>query len=206
MPHKETLEYYNTNAEKYVHGTVNVDFQETQEGFLKYIPPRGRILDFGCGSGRDTKYFHARGFEVDAVDGAEEMCKWAAEYTGINVKQMLFSDLDTVEEYDGIWACASILHLSSSELRQVFLKMIKALKNGGVIYASFKYSKYEGTRNGRYFIDFTENSFINYIEDMENIKILELWTTGDVRLDRGGEKWLNLILQKTDMRQKSDIP
>ena len=199
MPHNETLEYYNTNAEEYIHGTVDVDFQETQEGFLKYIPPRGRILDFGCGSGRDAKYFHGRGFEVDAVDGSEELCKRAAEYTGINVKQMLFSNLDTVEEYDGIWACASILHLSSSELREVLLKMIKALKNGGIIYASFKYGEYEGLRNGRYFNDFTGISFINYIEDMASVKILELWTTGDVRPDRGDEKWLNLILQKQDI-------
>lgn len=199
MPHNETLEYYNTNAEEYIHGTVDVDFQETQERFLKYIPPRGRILDFGCGSGRDAKYFHARGFEVDAVDGAEELCKRAAEYTGINVKQMLFSDLDTVEEYDGIWACASILHLSSSELWEVLLKMIKALKNGGIIYASFKYGEYEGLRNGRYFNDFTGISFINYIEDMASVKILELWTTGDVRPDRGDENWLNLILQKQDI-------
>lgn len=199
MPHNETLEYYNTNAEEYIHGTVDVDFQETQEGFLKYIPPRGRILDFGCGSGRDAKYFHARGFEVDAVDGAEELCKRAAEYTGINVKQMLFSDLDTVEEYDGIWACASILHVSSSELWEVLLKMIKALKNGGIIYASFKYGEYEGLRNGRYFNDFTGISFINYIEDMASVKILELWTTGDVRPDRGDENWLNLILQKQDI-------
>lgn len=199
MPHNETLEYYNTNAKKYVHGTVNVDFQETQEGFLKYIPPRGRILDFGCGSGRDAKYFHGKGFEVDAVDGSEEMCKQAAEYTGINVKQMLFSDLDAVEEYDGIWACASILHLSSSELWEVLWKMIRALKDGGVIYSSFKYGEYEGTRNGRYFTDFTDISFKNFIEDIAHVKIIELWTSGDVRPDRGDEKWLNLILQKRDI-------
>ena len=199
MPHNETLAYYNTNAEKYVHETINVDFQETQEVFLKYIPPGGRILDFGCGSGRDAKYFHGRGFEVDAVDGSEELCKWAAKYTGINVKQMFFSDLDTVEEYAGIWACASILHLSSSELWEVLLKMIRALKNGGVIYASFKYGEYEGMRNGRYFTDYTEISFINYIEEMAYVKIIELWTSGDVRPDRGDEKWLNLILQKRDI-------
>ena len=136
---------------------------------------------------------------MDAVDGAEELCKLAAEYTGINVKQMLFSDLDTVEEYDGIWACSSILHLSSSELRDVFLKMIKALKNDGILYASFKYGEYEGMRNGRYFTDFTEMSFEKYIADIASVKILELWVTGDVRPDRGDEKWLNLLLQKRDI-------
>lgn len=199
MSHNETLEYYNTNAVNFVHGTVNVDFGETQERFLKHIPPRGRILDFGCGSGRDAKYFHDRGFEVDAVDGSEELCKLACEYTGLNVKQMLFSELAAVEEYDGIWACASILHLSSSELRDVFLKMIKALKNGGIIYASFKYGEYEGIRNGRYFTDFTEIAFEKYIADIANIKMVDMWITGDVRQGRGDEKWLNLILQKSDI-------
>ena len=198
----ETLEYYNVNAEDFVHGTLNVDFRETQEKFLKHIPTQGRILDFGCGSGRDAKYFHARGFEVDAVDGSEELCKLAAEYAGIPVKQMLFSELEVSEEYDGIWACASILHLSSSELRDVLLKMVKALKNGGIIYASFKYGEYEGVRNGRYFTDFTEGSFEKYIADIENVKMVESWTTGDVRPGRGDEKWLNLILRKADMHSQ----
>ena len=199
MSHNESIEYYNKNAESFIYETFNVNFEETQERFLKHIPPQGRILDFGCGSGRDAKYFHAKGFEVDAVDGSEEMCKRASEYTGINVKQMLFSDFEVVEEYDGIWACSSILHLSSSELRDVLLKMIYALKNGGVIYTSFKYGEYEGKRNGRYFIDFTEASFKKYIADMNYVKILELWITEDVRPNRGDEKWLNLILQKADI-------
>ena len=195
----ETLEYYNTNAEDFVHGTIDVDFRETQERFLKHIPTKGRVLDFGCGSGRDAKYFHARGFEVDAVDGSEELCKLASEYVGIPVRQMLFSELRAEEEYDGIWACASILHLSSSELRDVLLKMIKALKNGGILYASFKYGEYEGMRNGRYFTDFTERSFERYIADIENVKTVESWTTGDVRPGRGDEKWLNFILQKSEV-------
>ena len=127
------------------------------------------------------------------------MCKLAAEYTGINVKQMLFSDLTVVEAYDGIWACASILHLSSLELRDALLKMIKALKNGGIIYASFKYGEYEGMRNGRYFTDFTEILFKRYIADIDNVEIAELWITDDARPGRGDEKWLNLILQKPDI-------
>ena len=199
MSHIETLDYYNTNAENFVSGTIDVDFQETQERFLKHMPPQGRILDFGCGSGRDAKYFHTKGFAVDAVDGSEELCKLATKYTGLTVKQMLFSDLDTVEEYDGIWACSSILHLSSPELRDVLPKMIKALKNGGIIYTSFKYGEFEGVRNGRYFTDFTELSFEKFIADITNVKLTDLWITEDVRPGRGDEKWLNLILQKADI-------
>lgn len=199
MSHNETLEYYNKNAKSFVYGTINVNLREIQERFLKHISPHGRILDFGCGSGRDAKYFHTKDFEVDAVDGSGELCKLAAEYSGINVKQMLFSDLDVVEEYDGIWACSSILHLSSSELWDVLLKMLKALKNDGIIYTSFKYGEHEGMRNGRYFIDFTETSFKKYIANIDNVKIAALWITGDARPDKGDEKWLNLILQKLNI-------
>lgn len=199
MSQNETLEYYNANAKSFVLKTANVDFKEIQDKFLHYILPKGKILDFGCGSGRDAKYFHDKGFDVDAIDGSEELCRLAARYTGIHVTQMLFSELAADEQYDGIWACASILHLPSSELKSVLWKMIKALKNGGILYASFKYSDYEGMRNGRYFTDFTETSFQKFIADTGNVEIKELWVTGDVRPGRGDEKWLNLILRKSDI-------
>lgn len=199
MSHNKTLEYYNANANNFALETVHVDFKETQDKFLRYISPKGKILDFGCGSGRDAKYFHDKGFDVDAVDGSEELCRLASHYAGIHVKQMLFSELDAVEQYDGIWACASILHLPSSELGNVLRKIIKALKNGGILYASFKYGDYEGMRNGRYFTDFTEISFQKFIADTVHVEIKELWVTKDVRPGRGDEKWLNLILQKSDI-------
>lgn len=91
-------------------------------------------------------YFLKSGFDVTATDGSEELCKYASEYTGIQVKQMLFQDLDEVDYYDGIWACSSILHLSKNELRIVMNKMSRALKSGGIIYTSFKYGNFEGER------------------------------------------------------------
>ena len=109
-----TLEYYNSKARDFVAGTVDVEFTEIQDGFLNYIPQAGRILDFGCGSGRDTKYFLSKVYNVDALDGSEELCKIAREYTGIAVKHMLFEELDVVAQYDGIWAYASILHVEKT--------------------------------------------------------------------------------------------
>lgn len=101
---KITLNYYNAHAQDFVQGTVAVDFHITQDKFLAQLEKGASILDFGCGSGRDTKYFLERGFAVEATDGSAELCKLASEYTGIKVKQMLFSELDAVEKYDGIWA------------------------------------------------------------------------------------------------------
>lgn len=191
-----TLNYYNTNAKSFVSSTLAVDFSQTQDKFLHLLPPTASILDFGCGSGRDTKYFLDAGMQVDATDGSEELCRLASEYTGILVRQMLFEDLDAKAQYDGIWACSSILHLPKDVLKDVLKKMIAALKENGIIYTSFKYGMFEGERNGRFFTDFTEETFREFVSDVDKIKIEESWITGDVRPGRGDERWLNLILRK----------
>lgn len=191
----KTLNYYNQNADLFIEGTVSVNFKEVQDKFLQMLSGK-KILDFGCGSGRDTIYFLKSGFDVTATDGSEELCKYASEYTGIQVKQMLFQDLDDVDYYDGIWACSSILHLSKNELRIVMNKMSRALKAGGIIYTSFKYGNFEGERNGRFFTDFTIDEFTDFVKDVKEMAIEEYWITGDVRPGRGDERWLNLILRK----------
>ena len=196
MDQNKTLEYYNTNADTFAAGTVSVDFEETQNRFFERLEPGAFILDFGCGSGRDTKYFLERGYRVDAVDGSEELCRFASAYTGTVVRRMLFQELDELDKYDGIWACSSILHLPKWELKAVFEKMIDALKEKGYIYTSFKHGDFEGERNGRYFTDFTIDTFKEFIQDINGLKIVDYWITGDVRPGRGEEKWLNLLLQK----------
>lgn len=192
----KTINYYDTNAKEFVEGTLNVDFKTTQDKFINKLPAKGYILDFGCGSGRDTKYFLAKDFNVDAIDGSIELCKIASEYTNIKVNHMYFNELSIVNKYDGIWACSSILHLSLDDLVDVFKRMSKALKDEGIIYTSFKYGDFSGERNGRFFTDMTEDSFAKLIANVENLKVEEQWITADVRPQRGNEKWLNLILRK----------
>ena len=194
----KTIEYYNRNVEAFVSETVDVDFSQVQDLFLQMLPEKSRILDFGCGSGRDTKYFSDRGYFVEPVDGSLEICKSAAGRTGIPVRNMLFQELCEQQKYDGIWACASILHLSKLDLFDVIEKMANALKSNGVIYASFKYGFFEGERNGRYFTDFTEESFVKFIEGMKRLTLQKIWVTGDVRSERGKEQWLNIIMRKAD--------
>lgn len=193
---EKTLIYYNQNAEVFNQSTINVDFRSTQDRFLKRLPKTAAILDFGCGSGRDTKYFLSQGHNVMATDGSEELCKLASEYTGIPVKHMLFQDLDEKDTYNAIWACSSILHLPYGDLISVFNKMANALKENGIVYTSFKYGTFEGERNGRYFTDMTEEKFETLLKEIEAFHIEEQWVTSDVRPDRGDEKWLNLILRK----------
>ena len=191
-----TINYYNQNAENFIANTQNADMHSTQEGFLRLLDANTSILDFGCGSGRDTKYFLEKGYQVAAIDGSAELCRLAGSFTGIKVKEMLFQELDEIGVYDGIWACSSILHLPKQELLPVIRKMCIALKDNGVIYTSFKYSNFEGERNGRYFTDFTEDTFREFIKVIPELMIEDQWITLDVRPGRGEEKWLNLILQK----------
>lgn len=191
-----TIEYYEKNAKKFAEGTSSVDFLETQNRFSSKLKTGSTILDFGCGSGRDTKYFMDQGFHVEATDGSKELCKLASEYTGIKVRQLLFEELDEKNKYDGIWACSSILHLSKEELQPVLNRMKEALKADGIIYTSFKCGTFEGERNGRYFTDMTEASFADLISGIDGLKIEEQWISSDVRPGRGEEKWLNLILRK----------
>lgn len=193
---QNTLDYYDKNAREFAAGTAEVDFSQIQNRFLELLPPGARILDFGCGSGRDTKYFLKRGFRAEAVDGSEELCRLASEYTGIQVKKLLFQELDETERYDGIWACASVLHLKRNELPDVIRRICRALRSGGILYVSFKYGDFEGERNGRYFTDLTEASAADLFGCAPELRREQCWVTGDVREGRNEERWLNLLFRK----------
>lgn len=193
---QNTIHYYNQKAKEFAEGTVHVEFTQIQNIVLNLLPKSAVILDFGCGSGRDTKFFLEHGCIVDAIDGSAELCKLASEFTGICVKEMLFHQLDEIEKYDAIWACASILHLKKQEIPDVLKKMCRALKKNGIMYISFKYGDFEGERNGRYFTDLTEATAGKLIRMVPALAIEKQWVSGDVRAGRGEERWLNMILRK----------
>lgn len=192
-----TIDYYNLNAENFIENTQNVDMHLAQDRFLRLVDENASILDFGCGSGRDTRYFLDKGYQVTATDGSAEICRLASIFTGIEVKEMKFEELNDTNTYDGIWACSSILHLAKDELLLVIRKMCAALKDTGIIYISFKYGDFEGERNGRYFTDFMEDTFQEFIKVIPELMIEDIWITDDVRPERGEEKWLNLLLRKS---------
>lgn len=158
----DTLNYYNENAELYCEQTKVGNIQENYDRFLKTIPAGSYILDFGCGSGRDSKYFIENGYKVRAIDGSSEICKITSKYINQEVECMKFEDLDDVEVYDGIWACSSILHVEKDNLPGILDKMLRSLKSGGVIYTSFKLGHGYEIKEGKYY---------NYItkEEMEDI-------------------------------------
>lgn len=191
----QTIQYYDQNATDFVENTRNVDFHVIQDEFLGKLSKGAAILDLGCGSGRDTKYFLEHGYQVNAIDGSAELCALASEYTGIPVRCLLFQEWNEREVYDGIWACSSLLHLSYGELDDVLYRIENALRPQGILYMSFKHGVFEGERNGRYFLDFTEEKMDQLLKNHTGLRLLRSFHTEDVRPDRK-EEWLNLFLQK----------
>ena len=106
--------------------------------FTVLLHNKDYILDAGCGSGRDSKFFLEQGFNVHAIDASMEMCQLAAEYIGIPVKCLRFDEIEFDSQFNGIWANASLLHIEKSSLPDILRKFNRALKPDGIMYASWK--------------------------------------------------------------------
>ncbi len=193
----KTIQYYDEHAGSYVNDTKNASMKYAYDRFLFYMPKEGKILDLGCGSGRDSLYFKNQGYEVDAADGSAEMAAAASAYTGLPVRIMRFDELSATQEYQGIWACASLLHCPYEELGGLFDRMLEALKWEGVIYASFKFGDFEGYRGERWFTDLNIERMAEILTERKNCLLLECWKSHDVRKERFSEMWLNFIIRRT---------
>lgn len=191
-----TIKYYDENATTFFENTKDADMRKVYELFLKYLPSGARILDLGCGSGRDTKSFLQAGFDVVAVDGSIEMVKLSTEYTGRQTLHLTFDEMNFKEEFDGVWACASLLHVPRNCIDSVLKKIYFALKKGGIFYSSYKYGNKEEMKNGRFFNSYDEQAFRKLIKNHTYFVILEMKVTYDVRKGRDNEKWLNVVLKK----------
>ncbi len=189
-----TISYYDRNAEDFFRNTVDVDMTEIYNEFTSLLPEKAKIIDLGCGAGRDVLYFKKLGYNIIGVDNSPEIVRLASKYTKENIILQDFTKLDYREEFDGIWACASLLHFSKTKLISVIEKIIEYIRKSGIIYTSFKYGDSEGVRNGRYFSDFTERSFSTLVLKSK-IQIIKMWTTNDRRPDRNTQ-WLNIILAR----------
>ena len=186
--------YYKVNKDEFINSTINCDMSFHYNMFEKYLRDGAKtILDIGFGSGRDSLYFSKK-YEVYSIDPEEEFCNHAVELGLKNVYCKRVQDIEYLDMFDGIWACASLLHIPTYEMVDVLNKCYLALKENGVMYCSFKHGEFEGERSGRFFLDLIEERFRQFVEKT-NFKILEVCITEDVRTDRT-ERWLNVILRK----------
>lgn len=194
----KTICYYNNNAQAFYDRTINADISNSYEAFLKKLPSHAHILDAGCGVGRDSKYFLNRGYRVTAFDASEEMISIASKETGLNVKKLMFQDMNFDEIFDGVWAQASLLHMSYQETREVYEGIYRALNPGGIFYASYKYGLDHMPTLERDFWNMNEENVKPYFEGI--FDIVEIWTELDTRSKASPSQegmWLNFIVKKT---------
>lgn len=190
------IRYYNENARAYFDSTVALDMGKLYGPFLKHLRPGSKVLDAGCGSGRDSLFFKNQGFQVTAFDASKEMVKLASELLDQKVLLMSFEDLSLTEQYDGIWACASLLHVKKTKLSRVIAELAKHLKDGGVFYISFKYGREEYWKEGRYFNHLDEDTLKEILQEVPELRTEQLFISTDVRGYRSSDQWLNAYLIK----------
>jgi len=194
----DSIEYYNQNAAEYFDHTVDIDMKEQWDRFTSLLPEGGSVLDLGCGSGRDSEYFISCGFDVTAMDASEEMCNLASIHIGQDVLNLSFEEMDFNEVFDGIWACASLLHVPGNSIGAIFDKVINSLKINGVLYVSFRYGDYEGERDGRYYKDYRTKAIKELVSHYENLEIIEMQKCADTRAN-SDITWIYALLRKTDI-------
>ena len=188
-----TKTYYNENATKYIEDTVDIDMGELYEPFLSEIPAKSEILDIGFGSGRDIIYFSKK-HSVTGIDTSEAFVENIKSKIDADILLLNVLDMSFTNKFDGIWACASLLHLKKDELSKAFIKCYLALKQKGFMYASFKEGSFEGVQNGRYFTYVSSKILAEILRDT-GFFIKNITYTFDKRPNRQ-EKWINLYLSK----------
>jgi len=136
---RRTLAHYERSADEFRAATQDHDVSQNIDALLGAIEgtPPFRLLDFGCGPGRDVKALRARGHEVVGLDGCESFARMARTSTGCEVLHQDFLALDLPSEsFDGVFANASLFHVPSSELPRVLRELRDALKPRGVLVCS----------------------------------------------------------------------
>lgn len=195
----KTISYYNNHTKEFLARTIEADMRFCQEKFLRLLPSEGMILDAGCGSGRDSKFFLGQGMQVQAIDASVEMCRQASAYIGQPVKCMRFDEIECVAQFDGIWACASLLHVEKKKLPALLKKFHRAMKAEGIFYASFKYGSAEEERLERFFSDYDLDEIKQVFIKDGLFELVEGFYTEDVRPDYKEKPWVNILVRKCDL-------
>ena len=187
--------YYESNAERYAAETFSADMSEQYQRFLPLLKNGAKILDVGSGSGRDACYFQKQGYQVTALEPSKNLCREIRKVFSGEIVCSNIQNYRPTERYDGIWACASLIHLQEGEVLQFFLKIDRYLNDNGIVYISGKNGIHTGvSEDGRYFLEFTEQLIEKILTVNEQLELEQLWYTEDVS-GRKGFRWINIILR-----------
>lgn len=184
--------FYDRNARSYFDQTVDADMSGHRERFARRLPAGASILDAGCGSGRDAKAFVAAGFRVTAFDASIEMVRLATEHAQLHVQHLAFDEVSWDKEFEGVWASASLLHVSRKSLPHALTLLRQSLCEGGLMYVSFKHGSTERTAGGRTFTDLRLDK-LEMLLLGSGLSTDEVWISEDVRTGRTDEQWVNAI-------------
>ena len=193
----DSIEYYSQNASEYFEKTVDIDLKNDWERFIELLPEEGSVLDLGCGSGRDSEHFISHGFDVTAMDASEEMCDLASIHIGQDVLKLTFDEIDFNDVFDGIWACASLLHVPAIKMNDIMGKVVKSLKWNGVLFMSFYYGDFEGERNGRYYTDYRTKALKELIARQHELELIDVWKEEDSKLNNEN-MWVCVLARKIE--------
>ena len=193
---RRTLAFYDENAVGYALQTGQADLTQLYAAFLPLLPPGGRILDLGCGGGRDLRAFKALGFNCIGIDPSVQLAQIAAESSACEVVVARAQDMNFVDEFDGVWACASLLHLARSELPLTLVRIRKALRGGGVLFLSMQ----EGigssvASDGRFYTWYSARE-LSAMAVSAGLSLISQWHTPDKLLGRGTVSWINLLARR----------
>jgi SAM-dependent methyltransferase len=192
-----SIDYYDKNAEEFFKRTIHADMQESYEKFLEKLPKEARILDAGCGVGRDSKFFQKLGYDLVAFDGSIEMVNSASHLLQTKVLHLRFDEIEFSDEFDAIWASASLLHVPYEQLNAILNRFHKALSPSGILYASFKYGSSMRQEGERFFYDMNEITITPYLQGL--FQPLAIWKTADTRSQVApspDKSWLNCLAKR----------
>lgn len=198
----DSIDYYERYAASYYDSTSELSMEKQLDRFIALLPENAEVLDLGCGSGRDTIYLEENGCQVTPMDGSRQMCLLAEINTDMEVLHMTFDEMEFQEVFDGIWACASLLHVPEEEMDRIMVRVTSALVPGGILYMSFKYGEGEEIRDHRLYHNYTEETAKEMLSHEPELELLEMWQSEDVR--GNGGLWLNILAKRAGAEKEDD--
>ncbi len=191
-----TKEWYEKNAQNYYNRVKDINISALSVDFLRALQPSATILDAGCGIGNFTKDFIEKGYNVTAFDGSSKMVRLATKHCGQTVHQLTFKEIEYENQFDGIWAQASLLHVPRNEIQAIFAKFIKAMKKGGVWQFSFKYGSGERYQEQRFFNDYNLTSLTELINCFPSLEIIKIIAGNGLRPGNLEQYWIQALVKK----------
>ena len=191
-----TTEFYESHAREYFDRTASADLSALYDSFLSHVRPGGRILDVGCGSGRDLKVFRQRGFKPVGIDASPTLVKLAHTFSGVVCKATRFQDLNFREYFDAVWACASLLHLPKRRIGRILRRLYTSLIDGGTLFVSMQIGCGEKlAEDGRFFAYYQPDELARRVQKA-GFSIDRVWISEDSLPGRTRTRWVNVIAHR----------